>query len=149
MLILTLAGCKNKISYYDNACTAMEKGNYEEAIENYNKAIMEDEELQSSYRGAGISYFRVGDYEKAEEFFVRGLRESKGIVSDIELDMSYYLAETYVCLGENDKALDVYTNIINLKEYFSIIIYSTVFVLNLIFLFFFCVLNMKILLFLY
>lgn len=113
LLIVSLGGCKGKISYYETAQEAMDKGNYEEAIENYNKAIMEDEKLQLSYRGAGISYFMTGDYDKAEEFFVRGLQEADGVVRDVELDMSYYLAEIYVCKGQDDKAIDVYTDIIN------------------------------------
>jgi len=115
IIVLSLAGC-GKISYYSKAQTAMDEGNYEDAIDNYNKAIMEDEELQLSYRGAGISCFMIGDYVKAEDFFVRGLQESKGIVSDVELDMSYYLAETYMCMGQNEKALEVYTNIINFDK---------------------------------
>lgn len=116
VMTVALCGCKGKVSYYDKAQSAMEQGDYEEAIENYSKAIMEDEQLQLSYRGAGICSFLTADYEKAEDYLVRGLQESKGIVGDAEMDMSYYLAETYMCLGKMDEALEVYTNIINYKD---------------------------------
>lgn len=111
-----LAGCGDKESYLNKAQVSLEGGKYEEALESYNKAIMEDEDLGLSYRGAGICSFMMGDYEKAEDYFVRALRESEGIVGELEIDLSYYLAETYVCLGQNDKALETYTNILNYDD---------------------------------
>lgn len=116
LMVLALGGCKNKISYYDKAKTAMEQGNYEEAADNYSKAIMEDEQLQMSYRGVGICSFLTGDYVKAEDYFLRGLGESKGIVGDVELDISYYLAETYVATAKTKEAIDIYTNILEYDD---------------------------------
>lgn len=108
-----LFGCSSNESYFDKAQKELENGNYEDAYDNYNKAIMEDQELAMSYRGAGICCFMEADYGKAEEFFVRSLQESKGIVGDVEMDLSYYLAECYVCQGKNDEALEVYSNILD------------------------------------
>lgn len=110
---LLLSGCGSGESYFDKAQKELENGNFEDAYDNYNKAIMEDQELGMSYRGAGICSFMEGDYGKAEEFFVRSLQESKGIVGDVEMDLSYYLAECYVCQGKNDEALEVYSNILD------------------------------------
>lgn len=114
--LVFITGCSEKESYFQKGEQALESGNYDEAFENYSKAIMEDEKLNLSYRGAGICAFMTGDYEKAEDYFVRALQESRGVVGKEELDLSYYLAETYVCLGKNDEALETYTNILNFDE---------------------------------
>lgn len=110
---VVLTGCGKSENYYEKAQKELEGGNYEDALDSYSKAIMEDEELGMSYRGAGICCFMMADYVKAEDYFVRALQESKGIVGDKELDLSYYLAEDYVCQGKNNEALEVYTNIID------------------------------------
>lgn len=110
---VSLFGCQSKESYFDKAQSQLEKSEYEDALENYNKAIMEDDNLALSYRGAGISAFMLADYDKAEDYLLRALKESKGVVGEQEVDLSLYLAETYINKGENDKALEVYTNIID------------------------------------
>ena len=50
---VSLFGCQSKESYFDKAQSQLEKSEYEDALENYNKAIMEDDNLALSYRGAG------------------------------------------------------------------------------------------------
>lgn len=110
--LLLLAGCGSKESYYEKACTAMEEGDYELAFEEYGKAIMEDEKLRDSYRGAGIACFMMADYDQAEEYFDRALKESKGKVGEREVDVSYYLGETYASQGRVEEAIDTYSNII-------------------------------------
>lgn len=107
---VSLFGCQSKESYFDKAQSQLEKSEYEDALENYNKAIMEDDNLALSYRGAGISAFMLADYDKAEDYLLRALKESKGVVGEQEVDLSLYLAETYINKGENDKAHE-YTQI--------------------------------------
>ena len=58
---LLLSGCGSGESYFDKAQKELENGNFEDAYDNYNKAIMEDQELGMSYRGAGICSFMEGD----------------------------------------------------------------------------------------
>ncbi len=113
---LLLAGCGEKEQYYHKAQQYLSKDEYSLAIENYNKAIMEDEQLQQSYRGAGIAYMKMADYEKAEEMFLRALKASDGTIGDMELDLSYYLGETQICLGKYEEAIETYTNVLEVYE---------------------------------
>lgn len=112
LLMAALAGCRSKEKYLENADTFLEKGEYSLALESYNKAIMEDEELQEAYRGAGIASMKMADYEHAEDFFLRALKETDGIISDMELDLSYYLGEAQINLGKYKDAITTYSNVL-------------------------------------
>lgn len=109
-------GCGDKTEYYDKAEQYLSGGEYSLAIENYNKAIMEDEFLQESYRGAGIAYMKTADYEKAQEMFLRALKESDGTIGDMEMDLSYYLGETQTCLGNYQDAIETYSNVLEVYD---------------------------------
>lgn len=117
MAALLLGGCSgNKDEQLKQAEELMEKNDYTTALEQYNKAIMEDESLQLAYRGAGIASLKLGEYEKAEDYFLRALKESDGIVESTEIDISYYLAETEINLEKYDEALETYSNILELDS---------------------------------
>lgn len=111
-----LVGCGKDEQYLKKADQYLKKGEYSLALESYNKAIMEDEELQKAYRGAGIASMKMADYEKAEDMLLRALKESDGIVGDTELDLSYYLGEVQMCLGKYEEAIKSYTNILDVYE---------------------------------
>lgn len=113
---MLMIGCGKDTAYFHKAEDYLSKGEYSIAIENYNKAIMEDEELQKSYRGAGIAYMKMANYEKAEEMFFRALKASDGTLDDMELDLSYYLGEIQICLGKYEEAVKTYTNVLEVYE---------------------------------
>lgn len=113
IMIAVLGGCTSQSEeYLEKADTCLKKDQYEQALENYNKAIMEDEELQSAYRGAGIASIELGDYEKAEDMLLRGLKESEGIIDEEEMDASFYLGEAQMQLKKYEEAIKTYSNII-------------------------------------
>lgn len=112
LLMVAMAGCGSTEKYLGKADAFLEKGEYSLALENYNKAIMEDEELQEAYRGAGIACMKMADYERAEDFFLRALKETDGIISDMELDLSYYLGEAQINLGKYKDAVTTYSNVL-------------------------------------
>lgn len=117
MTACLLGGCQgSKEQYLNKANQYLEKEEYSLALENYNKAIMEDESLQEAYRGAGIAAMKTADYEKAEDMFLRSLKESNGILSEIEVDVSYYLGEVQIHLGKYEDAITCYSNIIEYDE---------------------------------
>ena len=111
--VICLAACGKKTDYLEQADTYLENGEYALALENYNKAIMEDEQLQEAYRGAGIASLSLMDYETAEDMFLRALKESDGHIGKIEIDLSYYLGETQLGLGKYEDAIECYTNMID------------------------------------
>lgn len=113
LAMLLLCGCgSDGAAYLEKAEDSLKKENYSKALELYNKAIMEDEELLSAYRGAGIASLKMADYEKAKDFFLRALGKTDGIISKEEVDIAYYLGETYLCLGEYKEAEDQYSAIL-------------------------------------
>lgn len=117
LVSMLTAGCGNKEeNYYGKAQDYMKMGQYGLALENYNKAIMEDEKLQQSYRGAGIASMKLADYERAEDLFLRALKESDGVLGDVELDLSYYLGEAQVNLGKYEEAVETYSNLLKVYD---------------------------------
>ena len=114
---VVLCGCgAGSEQYIKQAEQYLEQEAYGQALEQYNKAIMEDEKLQEAYRGAGIASMKLGDYENAEDMFLRALKETNGIIGDIELDLSYYLGECQLCLEQYKEAKETYSNIISYDE---------------------------------
>lgn len=116
MMAAALCACGTEEQYMQKADELLKKGEYSQALEQYNKAIMEDQELQEAYRGAGIASMKQGDYEKAQDMFLRGLKETNGIINDIELDLSYYLGECQIQLGSYKDAVQTYSNIIEYDD---------------------------------
>ena len=83
---LLLCGCGGDgTAYLQKAEEQLKKENYSRALELYNKAIMEDEDLLKAYRGAGIASLKMADYEKAKDFFLRALKKTDGIISKDEV----------------------------------------------------------------
>ncbi|MCI8371313.1 MAG: tetratricopeptide repeat protein [Lachnospiraceae bacterium] len=115
--LLLLGGCQgSEEPYLKKAEQYMEKAEYGLALDDYNKAIMEDEDLQEAYRGAGIANLKMADYQAAEDMFLRALKESDGMIGKTEEDLSYYLGEVQICLGKYKEAASCYSNIIEFDE---------------------------------
>lgn len=112
MLLLCGCGSSDGIICFNKAEEHLKNGQYSQALEQYKKAIMEDEELLNAYRGAGIASLKMADYKNAKDFFLRSLGETDGIISEDELDTAYYLGETYMCLLEYKKAEEQYSAIL-------------------------------------
>lgn len=117
IFMVGLSGCQSSQGQYlKKAEEYMNQEEYGLALDNYNKAIMEDENLQEAYRGAGIANLKMADYKTAEDLFLRGLKESDGVVGSAEVDLSYYLGEVQLCLAKYKDALQCYSNIIEYDE---------------------------------
>lgn len=116
-VICLLAGCRgSEEQYLQQAEQYLKQGEYSLALEQYNKAIMEDEDLQEAYRGAGIACMKAADYEKAENYFLRALKESDGMLSEIEIDLSYYLGEVQIVLQKYEEAISCYSSILEYDD---------------------------------
>lgn len=111
--MVVISGCsasrENNLSHGESY---LRENSYEQALDAFNKAIMEDESLQLAYRGAGIASLKLERYDKAEEYFTRSLRESNGIIGETELDLSYYLAYAQEKSGNYNGAVETYNNIL-------------------------------------
>ncbi len=68
---------------------------------------------KKTYRSEGIECSNNGEYDKAIEWYNSALEEEQWFAEDIDLDIRYYLAESYLHTGQYDKALDQYNILID------------------------------------
>lgn len=119
MLFLTLAlsGCgisggQENISQGMSAIQALD---YNGALECFERALVNREDMQLLYRGQGIAYMGLTQYEDAVAALERSLSYCDGRLTGLEYDTNYYLATAYYKNGALDDALSVYDAILELK----------------------------------
>lgn len=76
----------------------------------------EEKNLQLEYREEGITFLQNGEYDQAIDSLTSALQESKGKVTEVEVDITYYLAETEYKSGDMEAARNTYSNLISFKE---------------------------------
>lgn len=117
---LTLTGCSTDSQKKENkitlGMTAIEENAYDTAIEYFNHSIEAGEELQLAYRGLGMTYLKQGEYNGAKEAFICALQNGSFGVSELEVDISCYLAATYCKLEDYENALETYDNLLELEK---------------------------------
>ena len=86
------------------------QGDYQRAIEYYNKAIANDPALKHAYQRRGIAYFYLKDYYSA-------LRDYEQTLIIDSFDESTYIlcAFVYEALSENEKAINEYDKAIDIN----------------------------------
>lgn len=112
---LILTGCSKagkEISYTEQGMKAIENKSYDEALTDFETAASKGENEQLIYRGKGIAYIGKGDYETAIENLKISLKKTKAKVTDLEIDMSYYLALAQYKNSDREGAIQTYTNIL-------------------------------------
>ena len=96
------------------AMKEIEAGNYNEAAALL-EAIPEGEEDERLVkRGLGMAHLEAHDYEKAKGCFEEALALSNGILNDLDVDISYYLAVAEYKSGNVQGAIDTYTAILSM-----------------------------------
>lgn len=70
LLVLCLCGCGNPS---EDGVECLESGQYEEAIEHFEKAVEDEVNVGDAYRGIGIAKWEQEDYEGAGEAFRNAL----------------------------------------------------------------------------
>lgn len=98
---------------YESGLKALEKKDYITALTEFQTAAKEDGRLVEAYRCEGIAYLEMGEYEHALTLLNKSLEELDYKNESFEKDVNYYLAEAYQKNGEVDKALEVYTGLID------------------------------------
>ena len=89
---------------YEQANEALEQGIYEVALSGFADSVKNDVEVPESYRGAGIAYLRMGNYEKAIECFTSALGEEK-VKKSLKRDILSYRASTELKAGMYEDAM--------------------------------------------
>ena len=83
---LTASGCGNKAlqKQIEQGNQAIEVGNYEEALEVFEGLRNSDGDKKEIYRGLGIAYIGVEDYENGIKALKKSLKQADGTVGDWE-----------------------------------------------------------------
>lgn len=69
----------------------------------FDAALLNKEDARLSYRGQGLAYMGLTEYDKAAEYLEKALSYSDFNVEQMDFDINYYLATAYYKLGELDK----------------------------------------------
>lgn len=112
---LVLGGCSSKHSFVEEGMDAVEALDYETALQHFEKALLEKEDLRLVYRGMGLAYMGLIQYEAAAECLEKALASGNGRPDRMDYDINYYLATVYYKLGQYEKSIQTYDAIIALK----------------------------------
>lgn len=110
----------NKAEYYiDYGMTLIQCGNYEEALIQFDKAILDKdnqivrENNKLAYRGKGIAYYESAEYKSAIKQFKKALKITDR--SDLDVDILFYLGDAQTKTLDQEGAIESYTKIIEKK----------------------------------
>lgn len=106
--VFVLTGCANNI---ESGLEALEVEDYDKAVEFFQDEIGRKKNLDEAYRGLGIAYFELEEYEDAIEAFELAVK------NETEETVTLYgmMGACYVETGEYEKALDIYTKALSME----------------------------------
>lgn len=113
---LLLSGCG--VQKNENILQGMqliEQLDYEGALKCLEAAALNKEDMQLIYRGQGLAYMGMTDYENAALNLEKALSFSDERPDQMDFDINYYLATAYYRNKEADKAIAVYKAITDLR----------------------------------
>ncbi len=111
-----LGGCgESKTSSIDEGMAAVATLDYHTALQCFDKAMADGEDLRLLYRGQGLAFMGLTQYDQAVEAFGKALASSDGRVDAIDYDINYYLATAYYKLGDINSSIGVYDAIIGMN----------------------------------
>ncbi len=113
---LILGGCAKEHTKIDEGMAAIQELKYESALGLFEEAIVGKEDMQLAYRGQGLCYLGLTDYEKAIESFDKALSHSGMFVSETEIDINYYLATAQYKSGDNEGAIKTLDAIAGMRK---------------------------------
>ncbi len=113
---LLLGGCGKSGELIRTGMEQVEALDYAAAISTFESAIENGEDKELAYRGEGMAYLGLSDYENSVQAFETALSEAGMFPSDAETDINYYLATAQYKAGQKQEAIDTLSAIAGLKE---------------------------------
>lgn len=112
-----LSGCGSEEAqdYVAQGMELIEQMDYEGALTCFEEAALEKEDMRMVYRGQGLAYMGMTDYENAAVSLEKALAQGGPQPDRVDYDVNYYLATAYYRSGQVDKAIGVYEAITDLK----------------------------------
>ena len=108
-LLFILTGCAGNIK---DGVSLLKEEKYEQAVEVFQKDVNKERNLDEAYRGLGIAYFELEDYEEALEAFELALKHE---TKDTAVLYSF-LGASYLETEAYEKALDTYERALASKD---------------------------------
>jgi len=115
VMVLTGCGASKKNTSMEQGMTLIKQTDYQGALASFEQALKSGEDELLTYRGLGLAYMGMIQYDKAIESFSKSLSYSSGSISQIEYDINYYLATAYYKAGQTENALKTYNAILALR----------------------------------
>jgi tetratricopeptide (TPR) repeat protein len=104
-LALTTSGCGHKEGENIQAGSdAIAQSDYAGALQCFEQAILSGEDLELSYRGMGITYLGMADYDNATASFEKALDNAGIFAGDLERDINFYMATALYKNGQSEDA---------------------------------------------
>jgi tetratricopeptide (TPR) repeat protein len=106
--------------YIDYGLSLIKLERYEEALNVFDKAyvnkdiIIVNRNNKRLYRGKGITYYHMMDYNKAIDEFKKALEINE--LSGLDMDILNYIGSSMMNVGANEEAINVYTRLITLDS---------------------------------
>ena len=109
IVVFVVTGCTNNI---ESGLEALEVEDYNKAVTYFKSEIDSGKNLDEAYRGLGIAYFELEEYENAMESFELALKNETEETATLYAMMGACYMET----GEDEKALDIYTKALSIEN---------------------------------
>ncbi len=116
--VLLTGGCgkKQENTNLTAGMEQVEQYDFQEAVESFEKALLNNEDLELTYRGQGLAYMGLGNYADAETAFLKSIQNAGNSLTDLEYDTNFYLAAAYMKQGKYKQAEEIYAAILALRK---------------------------------
>lgn len=117
-LAASICGCNSdkELNSYEQGIQALNNQQFKEALDCFNAYEATGKNLGLTYRGKGMAYLGLGEYDKALSAFQMALDQSNGLLKKVDFDINYYMAVAEVKSGKYDDAIKTYSSIIQVNK---------------------------------
>lgn len=108
--MISMTGCSilaPDTYYIDKGMEAIDAADYAKALQNFQEAVEEGQNLVEGYRGQGLAYMAMEDYENAVAAFDRAVDLTKEGQTDIRKDILMYKATALYRSGDCEATVRV------------------------------------------